>query len=66
MVTIKGKGVFGGIAIGKISFFIRESLQVKRTRVDDPDKEVERLYQARDKAVEELKLIYGKALVEVG
>ena len=33
MITLQGKGVFGGIAIGEIAFFKRDSGVVQRKKV---------------------------------
>ena len=35
MTIFKGKGVYGAIALGKISVFKRKEASVKRTHVDD-------------------------------
>ena len=43
MVTLKGKGVFGGVAIGKISFYQRAESTIKRYHVDDIDAELKRV-----------------------
>ncbi len=61
-----GKGVFSAVAIGKISVFKRSDMEVKRIKIDDPDGEIERLENAKKKAVSELEKIYEKALKEVG
>lgn len=61
-----GKGVYGAVAIGKISVFKRSDMEVKRIKIDDPDGEIERLENAKKKAVSELEKIYEKALKEVG
>ena len=37
MVILQGKSVFGGVAIGKIQFFKRDEIQIKRRHVDDPE-----------------------------
>ena len=66
MVTLKGKGVFGGIAIGRISFYKRRERQIKRYRVEDTQAEIARFEQAKAKAIEELGKLYEKALREVG
>ena len=66
MITLQGKGVFGGIAIGKISFFTREERKIKRIRIEDTKNEIERYTAAKDAAGEELGKIYEKALQEVG
>ena len=61
-----GKGVYSAVAIGKISVFKRSDMEVKRIKIDDPDGEIERLENAKKKAVSELEKIYEKALKEVG
>ena len=61
-----GRGVYGAVAIGKISVFERESPDVKRTEIRDADAEIERFRAAKTKAVSELGEIYDKALREVG
>ena len=66
MEILKGKGACGGIAIGKISFFEREDISVKREHIEDIEKEKERFFAARDKAAKELELLYDKALLEIG
>ncbi len=35
MVILQGKSVFGGVAIGKIQFFKRDEIQIKRRHVDE-------------------------------
>ena len=66
MVTLTGKGVFGGVAIGRISFYQRAVSTIKRYHVDDVEAEIARVDAARGKAVEELQRLYQKALAEVG
>lgn len=66
MLKFKGKGVCGAIAIGRVSLFRRQESQVRRVRIDDVQKELERVENARAKANEQLSAIYEKALVEVG
>lgn len=66
MVTIQGKGVFGGVAIGRISFYSREKLVVKRRHIEDPQAELERLEQAKTITLQELQSLYEKARKEVG
>ena len=43
MEIIQGKAIFGGIAIGPISFFAKEQKQVKRTKVEDTEAEIGRI-----------------------
>lgn len=66
MITIKGKGVYGAIAIGKISVFNRGEVKVKRAHTDNTEAEKERFNAAKALTVEQLKDIYEKALKEVG
>lgn len=61
-----GKGVYGAIAIGKISLFKRKALSVKRTRVEDTKQEKQRVEAAKALATTQLQEIYDKALKEVG
>ena len=66
MITLQGKGVFGGIAIGEIAFFKRDSGVVQRKKVEDPQAEIQRFENAKAKAIEELGELYDKAVSEVG
>ena len=64
MITLEGKSVFGGVAIGKIQFYKRNEITIKRTRVEEA--EVERFQNAKAKTLELLKGLYEKALEDVG
>lgn len=66
MTTLKGKGVYGAIALGRISVFTRKEASVKRTHIDDTAAEMARLEAAKEKAAAQLRDIYNKALKEVG
>lgn len=66
MTTLKGKGVYGAIALGRISVFTRREASVKRTHIEDIEAEKARLTKAKEKATEQLRAIYEKALKEVG
>ena len=66
MITFKGKGVYGAVAIGHISVFKRNETSVKRIHVDDVAAEKARLETAKEKASQQLSEIYNKALKEVG
>jgi len=65
MTKFSGKGVCGGIAIGKICLFGREKQPVKRMRVEDTDAELARFDAALSEADAALAAVYEKALVEV-
>ncbi len=66
MTTYKGKGVYGAVAVGKISVFKRQDVQVKRIKVENADNELKRLEDAKAAAITQLGEIYEKALKEVG
>lgn len=66
MQVIQGKSIFGGIAIGPITFFAKEQNQVKRTKIEDPAAEIARYEAAIGTAQEQLGKLYEKALKEVG
>ena len=65
MQIYKGKSVFGGIAIGKISVYKKDEQLVKRVKIEDADAEMERYTAARNIAAAQLQKLYDKAL-EVG
>ena len=65
-MELQGKSVFNGIAIGKIQVFQKGESLVKRVKVSDAGQEVERFYQARETAKQQLQELYQKALREVG
>ncbi|MBQ9086385.1 MAG: phosphoenolpyruvate--protein phosphotransferase [Clostridia bacterium] len=66
MKVLSGKGVYGGIAIGKISLFHRKSRSVTRYTVADGEAEIHRFRQAKAVAAEELTALYEKALRDIG
>ena len=66
MLKFNGKGVYGAIAIGKISVFKKRETQIRRVRIDDTDAELARLCVAKEKATQQLSEIHEKALKEVG
>lgn len=66
MITLTGKSVFGGVAIGKISFYKRKEQQIKRLHIDDTEAEVKRFEAAKEAAVAKLQVLYEKAMADVG
>ncbi len=66
MQVYHGKSVFGGIAIGKIQVLKKGKQQVKRTRIEDAEAELNRYQNARNTAIAQLRVLYNKALREVG
>ena len=66
MITLTGKRVSEGIAIGKLMFYKRDIKEVKRIYVKEVEKEVQRFQKAKEKADQELKDLYRTAIREVG
>ena len=66
MQIYKGKSVFGGIAIGTICVYSKAEQQVKRLKIENVEKEVERYHEATATAIQQLQKLYDKALKEVG
>lgn len=66
MNKFTGKGVYGAIAIGKISVFKRQEATVKRKHITDSESELSRLAAAKELAIKQLQDIYEKAVKEVG
>jgi phosphotransferase system enzyme I (PtsI) len=66
MIKYTGKGVYGAVAIGKVSVFKRQTASVEKVRITDPEVEKARVTAAKEKATEQLQAIYEKALAEVG
>ena len=66
MIKYTGKGVYGAVAIGKVSVFKRQTASVEKVRITDPGAEKARVTAAKEKATEQLQAIYEKALAEVG
>ena len=58
MITLTGKKISEGIAIGRLSFYKRETKEIRRIYVKDVEKEVLRFQRARQKALQELKHLY--------
>ena len=66
MITLTGKKISEGIAIGKLSFYKRDTKEIRRIYVKDVEKEVMRFQKARQKALQELRDLYDSASKEVG
>lgn len=66
MKKFTGKGVYGAIAMGKISVFQKQDTLIQRTSVKDTEAEKARVEAAKAVAAEQLQAIYEKALKEVG
>ena len=66
MKKFTGKGVYGAVAMGKISVFQKQDTLIQRTSVKDTEAEKARVEAAKAAAAEQLQAIYEKALKEVG
>lgn len=66
MITLNGKGVCSGIAIGKISYFTKSAPDVHMLKVENPYAEIDRVERAKSAAKRQLSELYEKALLEVG
>ena len=66
MITLTGKKISQGIAIGKLSFYRRDIKEIKKIYVKDIEKEIQRFHRAREKAISELEVLYDVSVREVG
>lgn len=66
METLKGKAVYKGVALGKISVLRKTENVVKRVKIEDVDAELQRVEVAKEQAIEQLGKLYDKAVKEVG
>ena len=66
MLVIKGKSVYGGVAIGKIKVYDKKPQRVKRYKITDADEEIKRFKEAQKSAINELEKLYEDAKLQVG
>ena len=66
MQCLKGKSVYKGIAMGKISVLKKDDYIVKRTKIEDAQAEIQRVKAAVVASQEQLQKLYEKAVKEVG
>ncbi len=66
MTVLEGKSVFGGIAIGPILVMEKGENAVVRRAIEDTGAEISRFETAKEKAKEQLRQLYDKAMKEVG
>ena len=65
-MTIEGKSVYSGVAIGRLAIYHKADNQVKREKISNVEAELARFEEARNTAKEQLAGLYEKALKEVG
>ena len=66
MITIMGKSVFRGITIGPLALFHRNTISTAVHGIESAEDEVKRFHCAREKAMEQLSMLYDKAVQKVG
>lgn len=66
MQTGNGKGVFAGIAIGKVFVFKKQELVIVRGTANTVEEEVARYKAAKELSAKQLKALFEKTAAEVG
>ena len=66
MITIQGKGVSTGVAIGPLYFYQRAKSTIRRYETDNQEQEWSRFKDAQAKAIEQLGILAEKAREEAG
>lgn len=66
MLKLSGKPVYKGIVLGPVAVLRKNSLQVKRIRIENVDEEISRLEKAGEQSAGQLQKLYEKAVREVG
>ena len=66
MEVYQGKSIFKGIAIGKLFFYQKGEQSVKREKIQDTATEIQRYEAARQEAIDQLNVLYEKAVKEEG
>ena len=66
MITLTGKKVDEGIAVGSLTFYKRGKKEIRRIYVEDAKKDVLRFKKACEKAVQEIKELYAEMTREIG
>ncbi len=66
MIVLKGVGVFRNIAFGTLSVSTKNRLSVNKHTVSDVSEELKRYFDAREKSVKEVRILYEKALKDFG
>lgn len=66
MLSLKGKGVCGGVTLGTLAVLRRNTAAVKRCKVQNAEAEVVRFQTGRQDAIDKLAELYEKAVADVG
>lgn len=63
---LSGKTVYSGITMGKVMVLRKDQEKIRRTKVEDPEHEIDRVHSAVDTSKQQLAALYDKAVKEVG
>lgn len=66
MITLTGKKVAEGIAIGRLAFYKRSRKEIRRIYVEDAQKDIQRFQKAREKALAQIEELYVSMSKEIG
>lgn len=61
-----GKTVYNGITMGKVMVLRKDQEQIRRTKIENPEHEIDRVHSAVDTSKQQLAALYDKAVKEVG
>lgn len=66
MAEYLGKSVYKGVTIGKVFVLKNKDFQIKRTKIEDAQAEIDRVQIAGEHAKKQLQSLHDKAVKEVG
>lgn len=66
MITLNGKSISKGIAIGKIFFYEKDNREIKKQEITDTEHEITCYEAAKEKAIQMLSEVYEKTVKEAG
>ncbi len=66
MLELSGSGVYRGVAFGKVKFLKQKNKKTAKYMVEDVKHELERFEYAKKQTLQELDMLFEKALKEVG
>lgn len=61
-----GKTVYNGITMGRVMVLRRDSEQIRRKKIENPEQEIDRVKSAVSASKQQLAALYDKAVKEVG
>lgn len=65
-IRLSGKTVYHGITIGKVMVLRNDKDQIRRRKIADPAREIERVRMAVDVSKQQLAAIYHQAVKKLG